>query len=395
MVGARLQWLLLSCAVFTSAQAASDLLLEAELEPAQVHVLSQAVYRLRFLHAVDVSEVELVGPSAQTADFREIGSRVSEAVRDGRRYRLHERSYAVFPFASGALPLSGSRVSGRVPSTTSGRQAMRMEAPLRTLMVLPGIDADWLPAKSVTLNETWAPAFGTAQRRTLRIEAAGIEAAHLPDVQIEAPGMTVQAEPPHFRNRFSGDTNIGSREQSFLLVPAGSVTVPELQLRWWNVDAGKFVIARLPARVLQAQPENTAARDDALTPLALGALALGLLCLLCYRRRGRWQLRRSCRRIDLPGIRDGLLTWSAGMWPQAPPRTLAVLAERMDDPALRVALTELERALYGPPGKEWKAATLLALVRAVQGDARRSVRRPRRAMMDKLHRSYGMYKGTP
>jgi hypothetical protein len=132
------------------AQAAQDVLIEAELEPAEVRVQAQAVYRLRVLHAVDVRELRMVGPSARLADFRVIGDdRVFEAQRDGRRYRVHERSYAVIPFASGTLELSGAYATGRTATT-----AVRLEAPARAVTLLPieieaaGIDATPLPARA-------------------------------------------------------------------------------------------------------------------------------------------------------------------------------------------------------------------------------------------------------
>jgi hypothetical protein len=374
--------------VALSAHAAPDLLIETELEPERVHVLSQAVYRVRFLHAVDVSGVELGGPSAQAADFREIGSRVGEAVRDGRRYRVHERSYAVFPFASGALLLSGGQAGGLLPSAAGGRKVVRIEAPPRLLTVLPALEGDWLPARSLKLEESWAPAFGATQRRTIRVEAAGVDAAQLPAVVLDIPGVTVQPEPPRFRNRFKGELNIGTREQGFLLLPEGKVTVPELQLHWWNVEEGSFAVASLPAHVLRAERGGIAPANMSLLPWILAALLCALAGLLVHRLLPRLRLRHACLQTDLHRVRGGLLAWSAGIWPQ-PPRTLGMLAGHMRDPAVRNVLNEMERALYGPSAKKWKACELLALVRAVQREGRRKA-----GMMNAVRRCAGMTEET-
>jgi hypothetical protein len=95
-------------------------------------------------------------------------------------------------------------------------------------------------------------------------------------------------------------------------------------------------------------------------------------------------------------VRGGLLAWSAGIWPQ-PPRTLGMLAGHMRDPAVRNVLNEMERALYGPSAKKWKACELLALVRAVQREGRWEGRcggRRKAGMMNAVRRCAGMTEET-
>lgn len=122
--------------------AAPDLLLEAQLEPARVQVQTEAVYRLRFYQGIDVRDLAISGPSARLADFRLLGAdRVYEAARDGRRYRVRERRYAVFPFASGELDITGAHVTGRIADAAEkspgGRRALRINAAPQRLTVLP------------------------------------------------------------------------------------------------------------------------------------------------------------------------------------------------------------------------------------------------------------------
>lgn len=258
-LGLLLAVVLASAAILAAPPAAAqnqgrDLWLEAEIEPAQVYVQAQAIYRLRLYQAVDVRELKINGPSARLADLRQIGGeRVYEALRDGRRYRVHERSYAVFPFGSGALELSGAHATGRVVSVSAvgagaakaadGRQAVRLEAAARTLTVRPvpasaaGADV-WLPAHTLTLSESWSPPAaetrpGQALRRSIRIEAGGIDAGQIPQMQVVAPGMMVDAEAPRLQNRMAGERNIGVREQTFRMVAqrAGEILVPELRLQ--------------------------------------------------------------------------------------------------------------------------------------------------------------------
>lgn len=377
---------------------ASDLLLEAELDAAQSPVQAQVVYRLRFLHAVDVRGVQMVGPSLRLANLHAIGEdRVYEAHRAGKRYRVHERRYAVFPFASGTLEFSGAHVTGRVPaSSPSGERPLRLDFPPRALAVLPAHPqmegAPWLPARSLQLSEQWTALEEGAQRRTIRIEAAGVEAAQLPELRMDVPGMEVVPGTRHLETRFAGERSIASSEQSFVLVPArgGVFEVPALPLRWWNVDTGAPALALLPGRRLSVDlpPPQPLPQQPAVTPAPAAAFALGpvtvaagvvscLLLLCVYWRRARlrraWQLRRACMTGDALGVRDGLLAWWAGDAQDAP-LTLAALAGCMRDQAAREALQAFERSLYGPAGQSWAPRVLAALVTAVKRDARGRIR---------------------
>lgn len=391
MVRLALAFLLCLCA--GPALAAPGMLVEAEFALPEVHVHAQASYRLRFLHATDVQDVELSGPAPRLADLVPIGAtQVYETQRHGRRYRAHERRYAVFPFASGTLEMSGAHIRGSVPdaSRPGGRRAVRLEAPVQRLTVLPiDIQADgrpWLPADAVTLTERWEARGGGVHHRTLRIEAIGVRAAQLPELGVEVNGMGVLPGPPRLEDRIDGERNLAVREQTFTILPVGSgvFAVPPLQLHWWRADTDTGAVAGLPGRTLvvgEAEIAATAGRRPPVARLALGhlsvvaAAALGLLLLLLIPRRrllrNAWRLRRACRRADARDVRDGLLEW-AELTQADPPRTLGALAARIDAAPVRDALERLERHLYGPDGEVPQSAWLFALAAGV----RRAKRQP-------------------
>jgi hypothetical protein len=398
----------------SAAALTQDVFLEAELQPKQVYVQAQAVYQLRFYHAVDVRELKMTGPTVRLAELRPIGDeRVFEALRDGRRYRVHERRYALVPLASGALALAGASVQGRVPApaggAADGRMAMRLEAPAQTLTVLPVPAAagagPWLPAAALALSESWSlPPGGISPgqllQRTIRIEADGVDASQIPPLTLQAPGLQVLAEPPRLENRLDGERLTGVREQRFQLVAlrAGTLDVPALQLSWWNLRADALAAATLPARTLQVaavatevdaeppadRPLNAAsALTRPSTPESTWSLApwwprllLASAVLLsvglgaAYARRpgvrAAWRLQRACRARHAGAVRDALLAWAALSWPAQPPLTLEALAECGADPALRQALGLLERSLYGPPADPPAAAALRAALRTIQ-----------------------------
>lgn len=414
------RWLLsvlLGAAALAAQSAAAqtqDVFVEAELQPKQVYVQAQAVYLLRFYHAVDVRELKMNGPTARLAELRPIGGeRVYEALREGRRYRVHERRYALVPLGSGALALSGAFVQGRVlaPSVgaADGRAAIRLEATAQTLTVLPVPAAagagSWLPATALALSESWSlPPGGISPgqllQRTIRIEADGVDASQIPPLTLQAPGLQVLAEPPRLENRPDGEGMTGVREQRFQLLAlrAGTLEVPALQLSWWNLRADALAVATLPARTLRvaavvtevaaeapgdrpvtaASAATRRSTPDTTLPLApswprlllasallLGA-GLGWACARRPRVRAAWRLQRACRAGHAGAVRDALLAWAALSWPAQPPLTLEALAQRGADPALRQALGLLERRLYGPPADRPDVATLRAALRTIQ-----------------------------
>lgn len=402
--------LVLAISNAAATQAGRDVLLEAELIPAQVYVQAQAVYRMRFFQAVDVRDLKIIGPSARLAEVRPIGiDTVNEAQRDGRRYRVHERRFAVFPFSSGELELSGAHVEGRVPATDAtsvdGRQAIQLDAPARTLSVRPvpselGL-TPWLPARSLTLNETWAPVelqvkTGQILHRHIRIEALGVDAAQIPPIELVVPGMLIRAEAVKLHNRVVGELNMGVSEQSFSLVALqdGTIVLPQVRLPWWNLGDDMAAHATLASRTLSVRPGDANVAQILSPPLApqpeisppaqlktktsstpnflllAGLAAFITVFLLAWFKRQRvravWSLRIACQSGKASAVRDALLEWAALIWPHMPPPTLEALGHKLDDPLAQDALATIDRCLYGPNDGRCDAIALSAAVRTIK-----------------------------
>ena len=384
-----------------AAPAGGDVMLEVELNPAQVYVQSQAIYRMRFFQAVDVRDLKIFGPSARLAEVRPIGTdTVNETQRDGRRYRVHERRFAVFPFGSGALELTGARVEGRVAAidavSSDGRQPLRLDAPMQTLRVRPVPSAQgstpWLPARSLKLSESWEPAdlqtkTGQSLRRQIRIEAMGVDAAQIPPIELVAPGMLIHAGAVKLENRTVGEVNTGVRDQTYSMVALrdGQIVLPEVRLPWWRLSDDSLVHATLMSRTLDVRPADAriehlltpplAPRPEASTTLNFSGWLAALVALFAVLQlawlkrkplRAAWALRRACQSGKGSAVRDALLQWAAVIWPKTPPTTLEALAQRLNDAQARNALASIDRGLYGPNGRACDASSLAAAVQIVK-----------------------------
>lgn len=346
----------------TCAQAAPALFAEAELTPPSPLVQEQLVYTLRFYQGSDVRDIALHPPQARLASVQALGPvRTREAVREGRRYRFHERDFAVIPFASGRLALAEAHVSGRLPGAAVTTRWL--PAPLEVSVRPIPLDADaerWLPAVAVRLTEHWAPLPesirpGDSLRRTLRYEAEGVDASQLPEFDLALPGASVLPHAPVLTTRVVGQRLLASREQTFDIVPtrAGTLLVPALALPWWQLEKNRPRQAILPERRLEIVGPPVAQSLEAartITPQVPLQVLVGALLLW-----GTWRLRFLLRlwlsllRKDTAATRDAILAWASRRWKNNPPRTLLELSARLDH-ASALAVRQLDRQLYGQGG---------------------------------------------
>jgi hypothetical protein len=70
----------------------------------------------------------------------------------------------------------------------------------------------------------------------------------------------------------------------------------------------------------------------------------------------RQALEHACASDDAPAAAHALLEWAAATWPEAPPRSLGALGQRLE--AGKTELKDLEQALYAPDHKTWEGRAL-------------------------------------
>jgi hypothetical protein len=110
----------------------------------------------------------------------------------------------------------------------------------------------WLPLHGLTLNYRATPQeLRVGEAATVTVEAIvdGASAAQMPELQLPpVDGVQVFAEPVQADERFVDGRPQVTLTRQFALVPsrAGPLTMPGLQLDWWDVDGDQARIARLP-----------------------------------------------------------------------------------------------------------------------------------------------------
>ncbi len=422
------QPIVLSVNAASQPQAASggDLFLEVSAKPQVAYVEQQIIFTVRLYRKVDLGNGStLSAPSFPKMDAlveRLGGDRSFQTLRNGQAYSVIERRYAIYPQKSGQFRSAPVVFDGDVIEGGGGffsfdpfgqnSRHLRLTSQSVDLSVKPmpaGASASqWLPASKLLLTEQWSDnppklTVGDPITRTLTLTATGLTAAQLPSLAGQPiAGLKLYPDQPTLKDGPDDQGITGTRVQKIAIIPtrAGKVTLPAIEVKWWNVTKDQEEVAILPARSITVlpgarqpaappgfspPPQIPAAQDTAAgSQVSAGwwpwlALTLGLgwlatLIAWAWRTREKsrpeksgdteeplrqleQQLNRDCLANDASRAKTRLQAWAKRRWPTRPPTSLTALA-RLCDPELAEALNELERVLYSGAESGWRGERL-------------------------------------
>lgn len=283
--------------------AGNDVQLESSVDVSTVDVQAQLIYTLRLLHGVDLKEGSLSVPDLPNAIVERLGEDVSsEVLRDGRRYRVVERKYAVFPQISGVFKIPSAEFNGKTigrggspfdsffgrrfgadpfDQAFGGGQAIRARAKEIIVDVTPQpkdtLGRWWLPAKNIRLSEEWAPSppqfrVGEPVTRTLLLEAEGLTAQQLPDLaQVDIPGVKLYPDQPSKETTANpaGVTSKKTVKIALIATRPGRLQLPAVEVTWWDTRRRALQVATLPARMIDVLPGADTGANAPSIPTAL------------------------------------------------------------------------------------------------------------------------------
>ncbi|MFZ1386054.1 MAG: BatD family protein [Thiolinea sp.] len=246
----------------------TDILVELSAEPSNPYVQQQVIVTQRLLHVVPLlpTRASMSHPELEKGKglIQQLGNTKSGTVnRNGIRYQMIERRYAVFPQVSGEISIGRTVFQGALddrrsrqldPFGIGGKQVRRFSEPLVIkVQPHPQVKSTWLPANSLTLNAHWESVNKTLKAGepvtlTIAIIADGLMAEQLPALDIKPPmGIKGYANQPEFRNDLGGNSVIGMREEKWVLMGTadGSYVLPEIKIDWWDLKAKKMQTARI------------------------------------------------------------------------------------------------------------------------------------------------------
>lgn len=440
-----------------AAQQAQQLFIETEIDKRDKNYVQQQInLRVRLYHDGSLIGGEISEPEVENTVIERLGDDARyTTTRNGRRYQVIERRYVILPERSGELRIppvtlkgelaapkqdapGGSPIDNFFRNSPFGNDPFFRNTPFRSpgkpvrtrskpivVEILPrpaNATGNWLPTEKLTLKDSWTSQppqlrAGEPVSRTITIEAIGLTGSQLPDIETGQPQNTrVYPDQPAIQSRTDGNKVFGFSRQTFSYIPnrSGKLTIPPIELDWWNTGEDKPETARLPKWELTVMPgaggtqqeqgapepgstdqpvhqENSDDRsvvaDDAVTDGISRNWWWILLLILVpliwwfFSRRGKKPaqsvmteepvtsppqskttpadfqaaLKKLQEVIAGGNARDtatALLETATARWPDDPPGNLGALAGRLGEDA-RDAILELDRALYAPGAQAW------------------------------------------
>jgi hypothetical protein len=255
----------------------AKIFLESTLDKKQGWVQEQFIYTTRLLRTVTIAGASLSDPrvSDQDAIVQLIGDDSYQTTRNGIRYEVYERRYAIFPQNSGKLTISPMRFEGRVNATQPRTifDQFRMSGQIKRLhsnaveaevKPVPGNIPlqNWLPAKNVQLIEEWSDDIqnltaGEPVTRTVTLIAEGLTGIQLGELDFpDTDGLKMYPDKAIDEDSITSDGVTGTKTFKVAIIPtrAGRYTLPGIDLAWWNTVTGKQQQVSIAETVLNVAP---------------------------------------------------------------------------------------------------------------------------------------------
>ncbi|MBS8241770.1 protein BatD [Marinobacter lipolyticus] len=409
-------------------EASRDTFIELATDKDEVYVQEQLVLTIKLFFSGNLIRGELSEPEHPDAIIESLGKqREYSRYRDGVRFRVVERRYAIYPQQPGEFSLNTIRFEGRARTPDGQLKFLRDSEDLFTIPVkaIPaGFTGDtWLPASQLTLTESGLAsgqslATGQNLTRTLSLQADGLPAETLPPFAgMEIPGIRTYPETAQRTTDSTADGLVANLTQTTALVPvqAGELVLPEIRIPWWDTAADEQKVAVIPARTLAvagqpgqaatvppqaSEPPETAADNSGqpgdgasegsdfwqLLSLTL-AIAWLITIGLWWRARRRPPAGQERNDSDDEGEKalfDRLLKAAGAgssdtlrLLPQWANRrfegtsfdSVAEVTTHLRDPALNQTLAELQQRLFGKPehhDRRWDGEALIGALKRVR-----------------------------
>ena len=462
--------------------------LRAEVDQEAPYVQEQVAFTLRLESTRPILSGSLSEPEIPGAILEKLGedsSRVEEV--DGQPLHIFERRYALFPQQSGELMIRPSIFDGEITGDNRGQnrrndpfadprldalmggsmfddffgrsgslfdrvlghrgESVRVISDPISLTVrerpeqAPG--QRWLPAQNLELFEFWGegssepPRFvvGEPVDRILAVRAQGVTAAQLPvPDSSDVDGLKQYAKPAYEDSQELNGGMVAVRARPTVLIPTrpGLLTLPPVEVQWWDTDNDQARTSVLPARTVRVEasqeeqerlaslpvPPNTLTpppgppgpeNGSLVTPLApdnpgqshaawIGLLiagAIGLVGIIAYQRRTlnkharpsahrekkpaksrvESTLKRACSSGDRVQAEKALLQIGEWIWTDSPPRSTGEIATRAGSPELKLEISRLNASRFADSSQsDWDGTGLWNAYRASELAQRRPFR---------------------
>ncbi|MCW8876395.1 MAG: BatD family protein [Kangiellaceae bacterium] len=242
--------------------------LEATVDQEEAFVQQQIIYTISLYRSVNTHYASLTEPTAENSIIEKLGDDVQfEKVISGRRYIVTQRKYAIFPQQSGELEIGQVNFTADVNDNSRRQRSLFLNStrPVsistksKKIKVNPkpaNAPTPWLPATNVILADKWTPntqelTVGEPITWTLLLSVQGLSESQLPEIQLpKIDGLQLYPDTPQKERQLDKNGVMGQRVEKYAVIPskAGTITIPEIELDWWDTKTNQKQTATLPAK---------------------------------------------------------------------------------------------------------------------------------------------------
>lgn len=390
------------------------------LDRDSVYVDGQLIYTRQLAYQGKLpDDLYITPPRVPGAQVEKLGTETSGQLEyHGENYKTLTQRYAIFTNQPGRLLIDGAALVSRTASHLNS-----IESDSFDVEVLPKASQSslgiWVPAHSVSIQDDWHPPAqispGERFLRTVTLRAVGVRSESLPRVLYTQPDDAyIELQNVSLSETDSEQGIVSTRSETVSIEPLGDgeITLPPVDINWWDVNEERTHYAGLPERrffvdpvemidpssVPSAEPIITYPNHASSESLAewfvagLSTLLLGLFGYLGYeyykrqQRKQRKQQVRSqrdkrirqtnilqqqhqaeqeaystlislCRRNNAAATADQLLIWAQHFWPEHVIASSFDICDIAKNDHLEFVIIDLEQQLH-QGGQFWQGDLL-------------------------------------
>ena len=262
-----------------SASTQRDVFIEADVSDREVYVQQMLTLTVKLYFAAELKRGSLTEPELTGATIAQVGKDLEEeAIINGRRYRVIQRTFSITPHESGDFVLKSPMFSGEIMVQSARRSnflsfgetkaisVLGDEIPLTVKSMPANYASHWLPSELITLHQEWQPANGEYKvgepiTRTITLTAAGVGEEQLPELSLALPqGLKVYPDQQSAHSTVSNGRFVSQTVNNFAIVASkpGEFTLPAVEVPWWNTVTNRQEVASLPAQTITILPSEIA-----------------------------------------------------------------------------------------------------------------------------------------
>jgi len=434
-----------------SISADKPVFIRSEVNKLEAYIQEQIMLTVKVFHRVEFKGKK-ADPEFPTSIIEPLGDKKEYRTNiDGVRYSVTEWTYAIFPQQAEKLViapyiLEGTTIAGRggffIDKNTKRlyEKTQPISINIKEKPTNYPATALWLPAKQVTLEESWSPnpplfKVGEPVTRTITLRANQQRSTNLPkQPNMSSKFFKIYPDQTQSEEKVNHDQGIQSiKIESLAIVPtkAGEFRLPEITIHWWNTKDNKLEVATIPEKsiIIAATTERTfsptptklspdvnttqtnqsglingispAWKALAIVMILLWIATLGLALTFWKKLSDKENehnvvikkdpknlnklsnsILQACRNHDPEDAKYSLIDWGS-VYFNAKIVSIGELSRLSNDSELTEAINGLQTILYGDSEERWHGDNLAEAIETVK--KRRSKKAPRSSALVELH----------